>query len=64
MGRGAVDGSRLCGGAERLDCFAAKAGEVDVVFGDGALEGAEAPLYSVDFGLDGKTGVEAGFAIF
>ena len=63
MGRGAVDGPRLCGGAERLDCFAAEAGKVNVVFGDGAFEGAEAPLYSVDFGLDGKTGVEAGGAI-
>ena len=53
MGRGAADGSRLCGGAERLACFAAQAGEVNVVFGVGAFERAEPPLYSVRFGFDG-----------
>ena len=63
MGRSAADGSRLCGGAQRLVCFAAEAGEVDVVFGDGAFERAEAPLYSIGFGFDGKAGVEAGGAI-
>lgn len=63
MGRSAVDGSRLCGGADRLGCFATQAGEVNVVFGVGALERAEPPLYAVRFGFDGQTGVEPGGAI-
>ena len=63
MGRSAIDGSRLCGGADRLGCFAAQAGEVNVVFGVGAFERAEPPFYSVHLCFDGKTGVEPGGAI-
>lgn len=63
MGRGAAGGSRLCGGSQRLGCFAAQAGEVNVVFGVGAFERAEPPLYAVRFGFDGQTGIESGGAI-
>ncbi len=53
MGRGSAGGPCVCGGAERLGGFAAEAGKVDVVFGDGAFIGLKAPFDMVGFGFDG-----------